>query len=99
MVQDARGQHEIKATRLLVNRGQADIAAKKTSAVAESFLRRFHVFWINIETQIIDGEQVFQNVSWPAADIQDLLPGHGLDVFGEINAATFTPHDGAKQPI
>src|SRR5580704_9670612 len=98
MVQHARGQHEIKAGRLLVNRSQADIAAKKTSASAESLLRRFHVFRINIETEVIYGGQVFQNVPWPAADVQDLLPGHGPDVFGRVDAATVTPHDGTKQP-
>ena len=99
MVQDARGQHEIKACRFLVNRGQADIAAKKPSAAAESLLRRFHVFGINIETEVIYGGQFFQNVPWPAADIQDLLPGHGPDLFGDVDAATVTPHDRTKQPI
>ena len=99
MVQHACGQHEIKAGRFLVNCGQADIAAKKPSAVAKSLLRRFHVFGINIETEVIYSRQVFQNVPWPAANVQDLLPGHRPDVFGEVDAAAVTLHDRTKQPI
>jgi hypothetical protein len=59
MMQHAGGKHEIKGGGFLVNRGQADIAAKKTSAVAESLLRRFHVFGINIENKVIYGGQLF----------------------------------------
>ena len=99
MVQNARGQHEIKGGCFLVNRGQAYIAAKKPSAAAESLLGSFHVFGINIETEVIYVGQVFQNVPWPAADVQDLLPGHGPDVFGDVDAARLTPHDRTKQPI
>ena len=98
-VQHARGQHEIKGGRFLVNRGQADIAAKKPSPAAESLLRRFHVFGINIKTEVIYGWQVFQNVPWPAADVQDLLPGYGPDVFGRLDAVTVTQHDRTKQSI
>src|SRR6516225_2684933 len=99
MVQHAGGQHEIKAGRFLVNCGQTDIAAKKPSTVAESLLGRFHIFRINIETKVIYGGQVFQNVPWPAADVQDLLPWHGPDVFGRVDAVTVTQHDRTKQSI
>src|SRR6516165_9696180 len=99
MVQHACGQHEIKAGCFLINRGQADIAAKKTTAAAESLLRQLHVFGTNIETEVIYDGQVFQNVPRPAADVQDLFPGRGPDVFGDVDAATVTSHDRTKQTI
>src|SRR5438132_6921416 len=99
MVQHARGQHQIKAGRFLVNRGQADIPAKESSTPAETLLRRFHVFAINIETEVVYLGKVPQNVPWPAAYVQDLLPGHGPDIFGEVNAGSVTQHDRTKQPI
>src|ERR1700751_962521 len=95
MMQHPRGQDEIKAGRFLVNYGQADIAAKKPAAAAESLLRRFHIFTIDIKTEVSYGGQPFQNAPWPAADVQDLLSGHRPDVFGDVNV-TVTCHDVTK---
>ena len=99
MMQHTRGQNEVKAACFLVNRGQADIAAKKMAAVAEPFPRRFHVSGINIEPEIVYGGQVFLYVPGPAADVQNLLPGYGSDVFGDVDAPTVTPNEAIKQPV